>query len=75
MSVIDINKGKTYYMILERPGYPEPIIMYRTEILDDAVMWAKEQYGPTCMDNHAYVVLADRWDAGDRTPLIDVQPD
>lgn len=75
MSIIDINRGKTYYTILERPDWAEPIVMYRTENLDEAIHWAKEQYGPLCMDNHAYVVLADRWDSGDHTILVDVLPD
>ena len=75
MSIIDINKGKTYYTILERPGDPAPIIMYQTKNLDEAIRWAKEQYGPLCMDNHAYVVIGERWDAGDHTILVDVQPD
>ena len=73
--IIDINKGKTYYTILENPGDPIPKIMLETEDLDKAIHWAKEQYGPFCMDNHAYVVLRDRWEAGDHTPLVDVQPD
>lgn len=73
--IIDINRGKTYYTILERPGDPTAYIMCQTEDLDEAIRWAKEQYGPFCMDNHAYVVLADRWESGDHTPLMEVLPD
>lgn len=75
MSIIDINRGKTYYTLLERPGDPAPILILETTDLDEAIHWAKEQYGPLCMDNHAYVVLADRWDSGDHTILVDVLPD
>ena len=76
MSIIDINKGKTYYTVLDWGNPPLHHILLETEDLDEAIKLAKEQYGGTSHpDNHAYVVLRDRWDSGDHTPYIDVQPD
>ena len=65
-----------YYVILDRPINPEPFIIWETDDLDAAIKAAKDQYGAIgCEGNHAFVVLRDKWDAGDRTPFVDVLPD
>ena len=77
-----VKMKQVYWVIVTNPEFtkvdPDHFMMpCETTDLDEAIQCAKEQYSdaPQCKGNHAYVVLRDRWLEGDRTPLVDVQPD
>lgn len=64
-----------YLVILETPDSREPVIMKETAKLNEAIQAAKDQYGKMTPDVHSYIVLREFWEAGERSPLIDVKPD
>lgn len=74
-----VKMEQVYWVIVKNSDWEDPdhfIMAHETTDLDEAVQVAKDQYGDVdCENNHAFVVLRDRWLEGDDTPLVDVQPD